>query len=408
MPSAPPDKSDAAFRALLEGFEVIRYPQWAPALAWRSFARLLPCLLEEADPYDPCVANLLRVSLGYPVVLEVAFRNERDAPPSQTRMVAADLQTRQLLRDADRWSRRGSWTAEARPAIESALLMMQRAGGASSQLASRVVASLYRVRRAARYREAWVAALGRDFDTLEPFSKEAIGDLRRHLERPLWQATEPPIEAALVATSKALGRSTAGFLWLTLATHHTRRLEWVQVLNVLHDAPEEDLAPELIEGIERLIDAPQRLATLLAGIAFTDRSRLDLAAAPSVAGLRDCLGGGRSEVATRSAPAELLARERSLDKEARFSPNAAWLSWVLTVNGPAIASIQNELRSWLPQGRRDRDTSGAALGAEPNSSEGTPSSPKGSATASPAAKPRATAKKKAPVKRKPASTTKRK
>jgi hypothetical protein len=204
-----------------------------------------------------------------------------------------------------------------------------------------VEALLTRVSR--KFEFEWAMRL--DMAALRPFGKEGTEDLRDFLCAPLWR--EPLVQTPSPPRSRP-PQGVDGRLWSILQRHLEHGLNWEELIDALTVQAQESLSAVSSRGISALADNEHRIAELLGRLALNDRTRLDLASAPTVAGFRDALKN------SRTSRAGLLNLERELATRQRgYALSGFWSAWLRTVHRPAIESIRDELRSWLPQPGND-------------------------------------------------------
>jgi WD40 repeat protein len=85
-----------------------------------------------------------------------------------------------------------------------------------------------------------------------------------------------------------------------------------------------------------LLTSPEALATELARVAMTDRSRLQVLESPDTLAVREML--------TTWMIQQSSTEEASVNGPVTFQPNALWLAWMVHIQGPRLEQISRELR----------------------------------------------------------------
>jgi hypothetical protein len=349
------------------------------ALLWRAYLRCLPIYWDFLDRQTSTVVwhaatTMLKVLLSY------ALRPWEDPEAGsdfgdQDHEYADSDQGRArhfALHDAD-----VSALAAASPAafglVETMLALVRQAQSPEAEL----------IRRAEIELEEATASLSAE---LRSRARQAFThDVERagtgragFVEQPLWSLGDPTgaIPSQIVEAAERIDASAGGpdfrRAWAVLRDFMHQPLSHRDV-SVLVPDPEETisvrpLSPLGAEAVRGLATDSARLAALLARMALDDRTRLDLAAAPSAPGFREAIehrGMTGDDLATLET--RLAERHKS------FAPNALWLVWVQTVHRGGIDAIQAELRSWLPA---DGSEAVAMSQAAPSRAESRPRPPK--------------------------------
>jgi hypothetical protein len=285
----------------------------------------------------PITTQTLRIVLSYPVALDASYRRRKRSPADPR---SADVVNRfeSMVTAASR-----SWRTDFGASAAAPTMSMINRGThvAPTHALLAVEALLTRVSR--KFEFEWAMRL--DMAALRPFGKEGTEDLRDFLCAPLWR--EPLVQTPSPPRSRP-PQGVDGRLWSILQRHLEHGLNWEELIDALTVQAQESLSAVSSRGISALADNEHRLAELLGRLALNDRTRLDLASAPTVAGFRDALKN------SRTPRAGLLNLERELATRQRgYALSGFWSAWLRTVHRPAIESIRDELRSWLPQPGND-------------------------------------------------------
>ena len=331
------------------------------------------------EPVRRPVQDLFLVLMSYPMLLDGAYRNERYRRSMDPRLNILEARFQERIR-----SLQGTLTPALAKVLEvtlsfSTFLDFLASGAKTSTTRSQKLADELVKFCPEWMRESWDSAMIADLESLHPLDREGPDDLKEFLMRPLWTSMPPAVAAS------EMGRSGSSVWNVTLGggkkdqpvplpfSQESRRryveylggenqrfsplvellwnflkapMDWNRVIDCLLATPDEVLSDEQAREIERLSTDRQRLASLLARMALNERTRLNLAEDPSLADFREAFQSRGFGAAT------VLKLEQELQTQQKdFAPNALWLAWVQTVHRPALESIQNEMRSWLSQGK---------------------------------------------------------
>lgn len=340
---------------LTKVFEEIRSPQWGPALAWRSFVRAMPFLLDQlfgelrTVQEGRAAATIVRFVLAYALVLDREYRRRLTEGGVWTSSPETERALAQLEKQTDVARRQLKSSA----LLQALFAMLRLGGGAPTQTALALASLIVESLSDRDVLPVWMEALIDDFRALRQSDKPHADpdDLREYLERPLVQPSDDGLrvisrlERAVEKIAPSLTKPLQDDLVPVLVlidkwSRHSVSLDLIA--EVALRRKQRALLETEVRSLESLANDRRRLAILMARLALEDRTHLALAAAPTAAGLREAMSRGNLttvDIATLEADLER--------KQPEFTPNEIWLAWIQVAHSSGIDSIRAEVLSWL-------------------------------------------------------------
>jgi hypothetical protein len=333
--------------------EIVHFdPPWPQAFAVRCILRAIPVLV-------PTLTDEVFLRGGREFLLEAAryvyLAAIRFEDHYRSR-VAANYGTSPRIEEAFRDLQTslgsklqglGQWRERFNLIWEVALLLAQD-GRDQPYLATRMMRSLHDAITSQGVQLAFGRRIASDLEALEPLDVQEPGDMAEFIALPLWGEDGQrwvKTELGEWFRSEMILTEAAGKLAAMYEAHLVGPLpKWDEVLSIVLP-PIATLSEEERTAFGALAESPERIARLLARIAFSDRTQCDLASAPSVSGFKQALRAHR-----RHSPAALLAFEREQSHSAgAFQPHPLWLAWMQNAGRPALEALRTELLSWVPK-----------------------------------------------------------